>query len=353
MNGTLQSDKGALLGTFSQDSLDIGESTRSLLTPVYGDAAGIEEPDFSEGSLSSDSDRENELPRHSKQGSKDYSLEFEIFNSSTDRSKSTTPRNSSPSRSKRSSSKTTRSLSKSSTERRRTKSASGAEYKEKDLSPWESWLVKKSAENREKVKQQRLQNRKEREEKEIEQRKREEELKRGSEVIAKWLENKRKTSAEERKKKLLQEQLEEEKKESSNRFIAEKATMEYNHWLERKKAQEKEKKRMDELEARVKKEKEVQRKLDNEEAYSRWIAKANEKPKSVYNSFGYTGGMMMGFYEWGSYPAPSYCNPVPWVPPKVKRNNERRKGKMEMIPPSPPLLFRDIENRKAKGKNKT
>lgn len=351
MNSTLQSDKGALLGTFSQDSLDIGESTRSLLTPVYGDDR-FEESELSEGSLGSDSDRDNEVLHHSKQGSKDYSLEFEIFNSSADLNKTTTPRNSSLSRSKQSSSKNTRSLSKTNTERRRTKSASGAEHKEKDLSPWESWLVKKSAEYREKVKQQRLQNRKEKEEKEIEQRKREEELKRGSEVIAKWLENKKKTSAEERRKKLLQEQLEQEKKENSNRFISEKATVEYNHWLERKKAQEKEKKRKDEDEARVKKEKEVQRKLNNEEAYSRWIAKANERPKSVYNSFGYIG-YTGGFYEWGSYPAPSYCNPVPWVPPKVKRNSEKRKGKMEMIPPSPPLLFRDIENRKAKGKNKT
>ena len=92
------------------------------------------------------------------------------------------------------------------------------------------------------------------------------------------------------------------------------------------------------------------RKLNNEEAYGKWMAQVKERPRPVYNSFGYTGGMLTGYYEWGSYPAPSYCNPIPWMPPKIKRNSDRIKGKAELQPLSPPLLFRDIEIRKAKEK---
>ncbi|XP_068710735.1 coiled-coil domain-containing protein 34-like [Montipora foliosa] len=356
----MEGDNRFLTRTFSEDSL--GESTRSLLSPFYSEGGNrFDASELSEGSLSSNGEEhgetDSEVLHHPKQTSKDESFDFgDKTKSFAKQNKSTTAKDPSFSRSKQSSGKIlgkiTGSESISNTKGIQTNSSTAAGRKEDCLSPWESWLVKKSAEDREKNRQKRLQNRKEKQERENEQRKRSEELKKASEEVAKWMENKRKTVSEERRKKQLREQLEEEKKLNSNRLILEKATVVYNNWLESKKEQEKKEKRKGEEEARIRKEKDVERKMNSEEAYSRWIAKAKERPKPVYNSFGYTGGMLTGYYEWGSYPAPSYFNPIPWVPPKVKRNSDRRKGRMEIQPASPPLLFRDIENRKAKEKNK-
>lgn len=351
MDGSLRGDRRVYTETFSDDSL--GESTRSLLSPVYNEDDRFEPPQLSEGSLSSDDETDNEILHKSKHSEKDYSFEFERSNSSAKLRKDVhmTPTNSSHSAElKKSSSKTTRSASRSNTESRGTESAKTTEEKGDCLSPWETWLIHKTAEGREKAKQVRLQKKKKKEKSEREKREREELLKQASEKYVEWLEIKKKAMAEDNRKKRLQEQIEQEKKQNSNRLILEKAKMKYNNWLEDKKTQEKEKRRKEEDEARIRKDREVERKLHNEEAYGRWIAEVKERPRPVYNSFGYTGGMLTGYYEWGSYPAPSYCNPIPWVPPKVKRNNERQKGKKELQPASPPLLFRDIENRKAKKK---
>lgn len=350
MYGGFQVDKRVFTETFSDDSL--GESTRSLLSPVYGDGGRFEPPELSEGSLSSDGEIENEILDRSEHSWKDYSFDRSNSSAKHRKEKSTTPTNSSFSGFKRSSTKSTTSDSRSNTGNRKSESTKTAESKGNCLSPWETWLVKKTAEDREKTKQKRLQQRMEKEQKEKEEREREELLKQASGKYEEWLENKKRVITEESRKKRLQEQLEREKKENSIRLISEKAEVKYNSWLEDKKAQQKEKRKKEEEEARMKKDREVERKLHNEEAYSHWIAEVKDRPKPVYNSFGYTGGILTGYYEWGSYPAPSYCNPVPWVPPKVKRNNERRKGKMEMQPASPPLLFRDIENRKAKEKRR-
>lgn len=348
MYGGLEGERRVFNDTFSDDSL--GESTRSLLSPVYGDGgrSRFEEPELSEGSLSGGDETGNE---------KEYSFEFRRTDSTpknkTKVSRSYTPPTSSSfSGLKKSASKGTRSASRSNTKDTKTSSSMTAENKGDCLSPWETWLVKKTAEDREKMKAKRLEKKKTREEIAKKEREREELLRDASEKYAKWLESKNKSITEERKIKHMAEQLEREKKENMNRMTEEKAAIKFNNWLQEKKTKENEKKRKEEEFARIRKDQEVTRKMNNEEAYSQWIAEVKERPTPVYNSFGYTGGMLTGYYEWGSYPAPSYCNPIPWIPPKIKRNSNRRKGKVEMQPASPPLLFRDIENREARQKKK-
>lgn len=67
MYGGLEGERRVFNDTFSDDSL--GESTRSLLSPVYGDGgrSRFEEPELSEGSLSGGDETGNE---------KEYSFEF-------------------------------------------------------------------------------------------------------------------------------------------------------------------------------------------------------------------------------------------------------------------------------------
>lgn len=330
--------------TFSDDSL--GESTRSLLSPVYGNSGRFEEPELSEGSLSDDDKTDHE---------KDYSFEFG-GTTSTPKSKTkvsrsyTPPTSSSFSGLKKSASKSSRSALRSNAKVSKTSSSKTVENKGDCLSPWETWLIKKAAEDREKTKAKRLEKKKTHEEKEKQEREREELLRVASEKYVEWLEIKNKSITEERRIKHREERLEQEKKENMNRITQEKAAIKFNNWLQEKKTKQYEKKLKEEEDARMKKDQEVTRKMNNEEAYSKWIATAKEKAKPVHNSFGYTGGMLTGYYEWGSYPAPSYCNPIPWVPPKIKRDSNRWKGKVEMLPASPPLLFRDIDNRQARQK---
>ena len=327
MNGSLRGDRRVYTEAFSDVSL--GESTRSLLSAVYDDGGRFEPSQLSEGSLSSDDETDNEILHMSKRSEKDYSFEFERSNSSAkhrkDRHKWTPTNSSNSAELKKSSTKTTRSASsRSNTESRETESANKtAENKGDCLSPWETWLVHKTAEGREKTKQARLQKKKEKEQSEKAKREREELLKQASGKYAEWLENKKKAIAEDNRKKRLQEQIEQEKKQNSNRLILEKATVKYNNWLEDKKTQEKEKKREEEDEASgIWKDREVERKLLNEESYSRWIAEVKERPRPVYNSFGYTGGMLTGYYEWGHsifYPHPPYGRGWSKLSPQEKK----------------------------------
>lgn len=72
------------------------------------------------------------------------------------------------------------------------------------------------------------------------------------------------------------------------------------------------------------------RKLNNEEVYGKWIVEVKERFRFVYNSFGYIGGMLIGYYDWGLYFVLSYCNFIFWMLLKIKRNSDRIKGKGEL-----------------------
>ena len=236
MYGGQQGERRVFTETFSDDSL--GESTRSLLSPVYGNGGRIEEPELSEGSLSGEERTDNK---------KEYSVEFERSHSTPKKkieaSRSYTTPTSSFSGRKKSASKSTRSVSRSTTDGRTVNSSKTVENKTDCLSPWETWLVKKTAEDREKMKQKRLAKKTAREETEKGKREREELLKVASEKYDEWLESKKKSIAEERRIKLQQEKLDMEKTENLNRSTQEKAVVKYNNWLEEKKTQENEKKR--------------------------------------------------------------------------------------------------------------
>ena len=76
MYGRPQGDQGVFANTFSDDSL--GDSTRSLLSPVFhGDGGRVEPSELSEGSLSSGDETDKESLHQSRNGGKDYSLDFE------------------------------------------------------------------------------------------------------------------------------------------------------------------------------------------------------------------------------------------------------------------------------------
>ena len=191
MYGRRQGDQGVFANTFSDDSL--GDSTRSLLSPVFhGDGGRFEPSELSEGSLSIGDETDKESLHQSRNSGKDYSLDFEkSYTSDKPRANGyTTPiASNSFSRHKSSSRKLTSSVSRSNTTNHKsgkTGSFKTAESKGDCLSPWESWLIKKTAEDREKAKQKRLDTKKETEESERKKWEREQLLKQASEKYEEW-----------------------------------------------------------------------------------------------------------------------------------------------------------------------
>ena len=358
---------------FSDDSL--GESTRSLLSPCFGELETKElDNELSEGTLSLSSDDEYEAERYngrqetkswsSEQGNENfvgtsgsYSL---ISGSNISRSGSTTrtrkqdkdyvatsttlktPHNT----------KSRRTLDYCESETVTSNSCHGVgENKKSELTAWEEWLIKKTIEDRQKQKRVVIQKQKEKDKIAENKRRKEENLKIAEQKSKEWCEEKSRIEREKRRTIMQQKKIDLERKEQTKREIDEKSKQKYGEWLNKKQAAIAERKRLSELNEQEKKEKEIERKMKSEEEYEKWQNQLKSRPRSVYNSFGYTGGKLTGYYEWGSYPAPSYVNPIPWVHPGGKRNKERNRGKKELQPPSPPLLFRDIECRQ-KQKNK-
>lgn len=105
----MEGDNRFLTRTFSEDSL--GESTRSLLSPFYGEGGNrFDASELSEGSLSSNGEEhgetDSEVLHHPKQTSKDESFDFgDKTKSFAKQNKSTTAKDPSFSRSKQSSGK--------------------------------------------------------------------------------------------------------------------------------------------------------------------------------------------------------------------------------------------------------
>lgn len=350
-----------LARSFSVDSL--GDSTRSLLSPLYN--CGSPEPSLSEGPLSSDDEftdnqkgsgniykgsdnfkydgnrprarsAKTSSPRHTNSYSYDLS-----FASANDGSKSSMKR-----------SRTENSTSRSYSSRRELSNLDSRQSSDGNrLSSWEDWLVKKTLQQREKAEVERLKKMKKKEEMERRKKEEEEKARKAEEKRKEWLESKNREETEKRRTKKEMDCFERQKKEELKRITEEKARDNFEKWRQEKREKMCEKLRKDQEDAKVAKSKEVDRKLKNEEAFEEWMTKARSRPKLVHGSFGYTNGTLTGYYEWGTYPAPSYVNPIPWVHPKARRNKGRQKGRRDIQPPSPPLLFKELEQRMSRKKS--
>ena len=356
---------------FSDDSL--GESTRSLLSPVLGycDTADLDN-ELSEGSLSLSSDNESETDICNKKNeqtphsvnhrtTKAFGRRNAPYSSGSasvvSQSGSQVPSLIKTGTKNHKSTSSTRSTARkpSPTNRSYTYSDSFTseschdketkQTKDSELSPWEKWLVMKTLEDREKHRRDIVRQQREKEKIQEVRREKEKTDRRAEEERKRWVEQKNRMERERRRALIQQKQLQLEMKEQSQRDIEEKSKQKYEEWLTKKRAETAEKRQLKEQNERERKEREVERRMRSEEEYEKWQKQLRSRPRSVYNSFGYTGGMLTGYYEWGSYPAPSYVNPIPWVHSGPKKSKGERRGKKAMQPPSPPLLFRDIEQR--------
>uniref|UniRef100_A0A8C9WHZ6 Coiled-coil domain containing 34 n=1 Tax=Scleropages formosus TaxID=113540 RepID=A0A8C9WHZ6_SCLFO len=99
---------------------------------------------------------------------------------------------------------------------------------------------------------------------------------------------------------LKEAKMQQEKEQERRKITVEKKITE---WLQMKRDQEETVRR--DLEAR-------ERKQRSEEEFKKWLMSVKHKPRPAANTSS-SRRKMAGFYD-NAYPAPSYCNPIPWKP---------------------------------------
>uniref|UniRef100_A0A803YD46 Coiled-coil domain containing 34 n=1 Tax=Meleagris gallopavo TaxID=9103 RepID=A0A803YD46_MELGA len=96
--------------------------------------------------------------------------------------------------------------------------------------------------------------------------------------------------------------------------------------------QEKEKERQAELQ---------EKKERAEKIFNEWLRHARNKPRPVLNGYGFPQGKSTGRPNGNSYPAPAYCNPIPWKPVHIPPPKEESALTMKNsgITFSPPIFL--------------
>ncbi|XP_054056632.1 coiled-coil domain-containing protein 34 isoform X2 [Rissa tridactyla] len=193
-----------------------------------------------------------------------------------------------------------------------------------NLSPWEEWFIGKEKELRA-----RLQARAAEEmNKQLEKMKQKQECERRKRIAEEkhkeWVQKKREEERRERERKLSKEMAEKATRELEKMQLQEKAEVKYKEWLKKKRAEEAEKKKK-EKEKEKEREAELQeKKARSEKIFKEWLHNARNKPRPVLNGYGFPRGKSAGYADGNSYPAPAYCNPIPWKPvlvPPPKEDN--------------------------------
>ncbi|XP_053882851.1 coiled-coil domain-containing protein 34 isoform X1 [Malaclemys terrapin pileata] len=201
-----------------------------------------------------------------------------------------------------------------------------------NLSPWEEWFICKERELRVRLQARAL----EEMNLQVERRKEKQELERKKRIAEEkhkeWVLKKNEEERKEKERKLIKKMAEKAARDLERIQLQEKAKGKYKEWLKKKRAEESEKKKKEE-EKEQKRVAELQEKKEkSEKIFREWLQNARNKPRPVLHGYGYTNGKLPGYSKGNSYPAPAYCNPIPWKPihvppPKEDRNVTVKKNK--------------------------
>ncbi|XP_078540779.1 coiled-coil domain-containing protein 34 isoform X1 [Lissotriton helveticus] len=196
-----------------------------------------------------------------------------------------------------------------------------------NLTPWEEWLVSKGRRERVQLQTKVLEELKQNQE--LEKIRRQQELHKlaADEQHKEWVRKKNEQEKKEKELKMRKEQKEKEAMERRKAGMEEKAKEKFNEWLKKKQGEEKEKKRKEKEEEEKRLAELNQKKEKSKLTFEEWLENAKSKPRPVLNSYGYANGKLTGYYDGSASPAPGFCNPIPWkpinIPPpprEVRRN---------------------------------
>ncbi|KAM4898863.1 coiled-coil domain-containing protein 34 [Sylvia borin] len=193
-----------------------------------------------------------------------------------------------------------------------------------NLSPWEEWFIGKEKELRA-----RLQARVAEEmNKQLEKMKQNQECERRKRIAEEkhkeWVQKKREEERRERKRKLSKEMVEKVTSELEKMQLQEKADIKYKEWLKKKRAEEAEKKKKEKEKEKEREAELLEKKTRSEKIFKEWLQNSRNKPQPALYGYGFPHGRSTGSADRNLYPAPAYCNPIPWKPihvPPPKEDN--------------------------------
>ncbi|XP_056596112.1 coiled-coil domain-containing protein 34 isoform X2 [Triplophysa dalaica] len=182
------------------------------------------------------------------------------------------------------------------------------------LGAWEQWLVDKARDDRARKQQKALEDLALKEKQEQEKKHQMKKKVASDGKIQEWLQMKR----EEEKNKSIskefqksKEQLQEEKRRAG---IEIKAREKYKEWLRQKKQEEMERKLKEKEEAARREMEEQERKKQADESFKEWLEAIKTKGKA-------SRLCSAGNYNNVNYPSPSFVNPIPWKPIHIPQHD--------------------------------
>ncbi|XP_031966619.1 coiled-coil domain-containing protein 34 [Corvus kubaryi] len=186
-----------------------------------------------------------------------------------------------------------------------------------NLSPWEEWFIGKEKELRARLQaraaeEMNIQLEKMKQYQECERRKRIAE-----EKHKEWVQKKREEERRERKRKLSKEMVEKATRELEKMQLQEKADVKYKEWLKKKRAEEAEKKEKEKEQEKEREAELKEKRTRSEKIFKEWLQNARNKPQPALYGYGFPHGKSTGSADRNLYPAPAYCNPIPWKPVHV------------------------------------
>ncbi|NXL58205.1 CCD34 protein, partial [Chordeiles acutipennis] len=105
----------------------------------------------------------------------------------------------------------------------------------------------------------------------------------------------------ERERKLSKEMAEKATRELEKMQLQEKAEVKYKEWLKKKKVEEAEKKKK-EKEKEKEREAELQEKKErSEKIFKEWLHDARNKPRPIFNGYGFPRGNSTGLYSYCTF----------------------------------------------------
>ncbi|XP_072528053.1 coiled-coil domain-containing protein 34 [Salminus brasiliensis] len=186
-----------------------------------------------------------------------------------------------------------------------------------NLSAWEQWIVSKAKEERDKIHQKTLEQQTLKEKKAQEEREQQRKRAVNECKIQEWLQRKKDQEKQEKLCKESQktkEMLYEEKKRLE---IERKAQEKYKEWLQKKKLDEMEKKLKEQEETSRREKEERERKEKAEEKFKEWLKSIKDKDRHERQS----SACSARGYDNLNYPSPTFVNPIPWKPIHVPQQN--------------------------------
>ncbi|XP_056382668.1 coiled-coil domain-containing protein 34 isoform X2 [Hyla sarda] len=206
------------------------------------------------------------------------------------------------------------------------------------LSPWETWLLSKEKQGRIELQNKIVEELKQEEERKRQEQKKEQKKRLAEEQHKEWVRKKQEQERKEKEQLLLKEKQEKELEEQKKRLIEEKSKERYQEWLNKKRELEQERKRRQKEEEEKRLAEQREKKETAKRTFEEWVEQAKNRPRPTLNSYGYVNGKLTGYYDGSSYPAPGFYNPIPWkpipAPPPPKENAKNVSGKKKKRPVS-------------------